>query len=76
MRRHHDAGDMVALGELAHKLKGTGGTVGFAAFTDPAQRLQQLAEAGTTERIESVLQELDHIAAAIEVPQPDMLVEV
>jgi HPt (histidine-containing phosphotransfer) domain-containing protein len=26
--------------EIAHRLKGTGGTVGFAAFTEPSRKLQ------------------------------------
>lgn len=37
-------GDFESLAELAHWLKGSGGTAGFADFTEPARRLEQLAK--------------------------------
>lgn len=36
--------DFESLCQLAHKLKGTGGTIGFGQFTDPAHCLQQLGD--------------------------------
>ncbi|MEZ6133009.1 MAG: response regulator [Planctomycetaceae bacterium] len=59
-------GDYQELCELAHKLKGTGGTVGFAEFTAPAQRLQSLAESHDDVGIEDVLAELETLSASIE----------
>ncbi|MCD0460095.1 PAS domain S-box protein [Roseiconus lacunae] len=40
MDRAWDEGDMGALSELAHWLKGAGGTVGFDCFTQPASDLE------------------------------------
>ena len=61
-------GDFATLRELAHRLKGTGGTVGFSAFTEPARRLQNAAEACDERDIPELLQELEEIAAAIVLP--------
>jgi PAS domain S-box-containing protein len=46
MRAALDAGDLVALAEDAHWLKGSAGTVGFDVFTVPATRLESAARAG------------------------------
>ncbi|MCA9125482.1 MAG: response regulator [Planctomycetales bacterium] len=54
------------LSELAHWLKGSGGTVGFAALTAPATKLERLAKSQATEGIETVLAELVELAASIE----------
>ena len=40
------ARDYQALGQLAHWLKGSGGTLGFDAFTEPAQCLEELSKSG------------------------------
>ena len=61
--------DLVRLRELAHKLKGTGGTVGFPQFTDPAGRLQDLAESNTEAGIHESLEELTSLAEAVWVPE-------
>jgi PAS domain S-box-containing protein len=45
MRAALDAGDLVALAEDAHWLKGSAGTVGFDVFTVPATRLESAARA-------------------------------
>lgn len=47
-----------ALAELAHWLKGAGGTAGFDAFTKPAIDLQTSARAGDHRTIERSLQEI------------------
>jgi CheY-like chemotaxis protein len=65
MRFAWDDGNYVTLRELAHKLKGTGGTVGFSAFTRPAQSLQQAAEHSDDQAIISLLSELEDIAGAV-----------
>ncbi len=56
--------------EIAHRLKGTGGTVGFADFTEPSRRLQHAAEERDDVTIEAMLCELEDISARIEVLSP------
>jgi signal transduction histidine kinase/DNA-binding NarL/FixJ family response regulator/HPt (histidine-containing phosphotransfer) domain-containing protein len=53
--------------EIAHRLKGTGGTVGFADFTEPSRKLQHAAEIRDDATIEAMLSELEDISARIEV---------
>ncbi len=60
--------DFDELGELAHWLKGSGGTVGFDVFTEPAKALEGLAKARQQEGIEDVLGELHALAQRLEVP--------
>jgi signal transduction histidine kinase/CheY-like chemotaxis protein/HPt (histidine-containing phosphotransfer) domain-containing protein len=56
------AQDYKAMAELAHWLKGAGGTVGFDAFTAPARQLEQLAKEGKDEGMEQVMEELGGLA--------------
>lgn len=62
------SGDYSELREVAHKLKGTGGTVGFREFTGPAETLQNDAAAQRGDRVEDLLREIREIADAIEMP--------
>jgi CheY-like chemotaxis protein/HPt (histidine-containing phosphotransfer) domain-containing protein len=62
-----DACDLDELAELAHWLKGTGGTVGFDCFTEPARRLEQLAKNRQTEQIDDGIRELSELACRITV---------
>ena len=48
-------GDYEALAELAHWLKGSGGTVGFNCFTNPSARLEQLAKERLPHEAKNVL---------------------
>ena len=64
----HDS-DFSTLRELAHRLKGTGGTVGFPAFTEPSRLLQIAAETGQTDLIPDLIEELRQIAASIVLPE-------
>ena len=54
--------------EIAHRLKGTGGTVGFAAFTEPSRMLQLAAEERDDATIDAMLLELEEINSRIELP--------
>jgi PAS domain S-box-containing protein len=54
--------------EIAHRLKGTGGTVGFAAFTEPSRKLQIAAEERDDTTIDAMLLELEEISSQIELP--------
>ena len=53
---------------LAHWLKGSGGTAGFAAFTQPARELEQLAKEARLDEIEKSIDQLKELASQIEVP--------
>jgi len=60
--------DLETLADLAHWLKGSGGTAGFHAFTDPAGRLEQLAKQGQKEEIPPALIAIDRLVARVTVP--------
>jgi len=60
--------DWDELAELAHWLKGAGGTVGFDCFTEPADRLHRLARQRRVDEIEPCLQELIALAERVAVP--------
>jgi PAS domain S-box-containing protein len=60
--------DFSELATLAHWLKGSGGTAGFNALTDPARKLEQLARENKLEEIGSAIEDLQHLAERIEVP--------
>lgn len=65
------AHDFRALSELAHWLKGAGGTVGFDALTEPAKELEQLAKAGTEDGMNEVIGELRDLASRLVRPVAD-----
>ena len=60
--------DMARLGQLAHWLKGAGGTAGFAAFTEPCAALEAAAKAGAAQRAAELLAEVTKLAELIERP--------
>jgi signal transduction histidine kinase/DNA-binding NarL/FixJ family response regulator len=61
--------DFAALADLAHWLKGAGGTVGFDAFTEPAKTLEQLAKTKQYEGVEDVVKVLRNISGRIAHPK-------
>ena len=65
MSRAWEALSYDALADLAHWLKGAGGTVGFVQFTAPAKRLENAARAGDDEAVRRSMMELWDVAAAI-----------
>jgi PAS domain S-box-containing protein len=68
MQAARKADDLDGLAEIAHWLKGAGGTVGFDCFTQPAQHLEELARQGRAEGIDSCLQEIARLADALATP--------
>jgi len=60
--------DFTELAALAHWLKGSGGTVGFDDFTEPAKNLETLAKAGSEDGIAVTLQELRELSRRLVVP--------
>ncbi len=67
MRDASDNQDLKSLGALAHWLKGSGGTAGFAAFTEPAAQLEQAAKASSRQEIDQWLREINQLAGRIKV---------
>jgi PAS domain S-box-containing protein len=61
-------GDLDKLAGLAHWLMGTGGTLGFDCFTEPARRLEQLAKERQIDQIDDCLRELFTLADHLAVP--------
>ncbi len=61
MRAAEAAGDLEQLGALAHRLKGTAGTVGFPAMTEPATELQDCAQAGKREACAPLIDTLESL---------------
>jgi CheY-like chemotaxis protein/HPt (histidine-containing phosphotransfer) domain-containing protein len=62
------AGDWTALRELAHWLKGAGGTVGYDCFTEPAALLEGDARGADTAACARGLRELANLIGRLEVP--------
>jgi HPt (histidine-containing phosphotransfer) domain-containing protein len=67
MRAARAADDFAELSRLAHWLKGTAGTVGFADFTNPAARLERAGTEGRAQEIDTALDELQRLAARVAV---------
>lgn len=59
MRMASDSGDWITLGDLAHWLKGSGGTVGFGQLYEPAAALEAASKAGDRFSASSTLAELE-----------------
>jgi CheY-like chemotaxis protein/HPt (histidine-containing phosphotransfer) domain-containing protein len=70
MKRASAAGDVHEIRRLAHWLKGSGGTVGFAVFTEPATRLGELARGKDFDAIQTVIAELEDLAGRIDLTPP------
>jgi CheY-like chemotaxis protein len=62
------ARDHERLGDLAHWLKGAGGTVGFDVFTEPASALERLAKMGDDNAIGSAIAGLRRLVDNVAVP--------
>jgi HPt (histidine-containing phosphotransfer) domain-containing protein len=65
-------GNYSEIREIAHRLKGTGGTVGFPDFTEPSRKLQHAAEHSDEAMIDAMLKELADISSRIAVMAPVM----
>ena len=59
------AQDYKTLAELAHWLKGAGGTVGYDVFTEPAKNLETLAKAEMEDGMNEVIGELRDLASRL-----------
>ena len=63
-----EARDFTELAALAHWLKGSGGTVGYDAFTEPAKTLEELAKANSEDGTAEALAILRGISRRLVVP--------
>lgn len=61
MREAAAAGDLEEIAALAHKLKGTAGSVGFPAMTEPAAELQDTAKAGKADACGPLIASLEDL---------------
>jgi PAS domain S-box-containing protein len=68
MHRAWEKQDMEELAGLAHWLKGSGGTAGFGALTEPARKLEQLAKERRLEGIAEAIGDLGGLVARIQKP--------
>jgi signal transduction histidine kinase/CheY-like chemotaxis protein len=69
MQQAWDTGNFDELSRLAHWLKGSGGTAGFPAFTQPAKRLETMVKEHRDEEIVAILAELRDLVDRIEAPK-------
>jgi HPt (histidine-containing phosphotransfer) domain-containing protein len=56
-----DSDDFDELARLAHALKGSGGTAGYACFTEPAARIEKLAKARQANEIPETFREIRNL---------------
>ena len=65
--------DLDQLARLAHWLKGSGGTAGFRVLTEPAVKLERLAQDERVDKIDGALGDIHDLVARIERPvlEPD-----
>jgi CheY-like chemotaxis protein/HPt (histidine-containing phosphotransfer) domain-containing protein len=62
-----DSDDFDELARLAHALKGSGGTAGYACFTEPAARIEKLAKARQPEEISATFGEIRNLQSMVAV---------
>ena len=60
--------DFAQVADLAHWLKGAGGTVGYDVFTEPAERLEQSAKDGAISEVEATLGQLRRLSLRLVIP--------
>ncbi len=72
MKAAHALGDWDTLANLAHWLKGTGGTVGFDEFTIPAAQLERAAREGHHEAVQQYLIEVQDLAERVTVTRGEL----
>jgi len=64
-----DQEDWQQLAERAHALVGSGGTVGFACFTEPARKLEQAARDRDVATAQNLLQEIKNLTGRLVNPR-------
>jgi PAS domain S-box-containing protein len=67
MQRALEKSDWLELAQLAHSLKGSGGSVGFDCFTGPSQDLEKWAKDGQRDRVEEGIRNLQSLTERLAV---------
>jgi HPt (histidine-containing phosphotransfer) domain-containing protein len=62
--------DLALVGEIAHWIRGSAGTVGFAAFTQPAAELERAVDRAQPESIEDLVVRLEAIYQQLPMSPP------
>lgn len=68
MQEAHSSGDYETLGQLAHWLKGSGGTAGFTPLSDAAKELEQALKSQESPAIGAALTAIAELTERIELP--------
>jgi two-component system, sensor histidine kinase len=70
LRRAWDQRNYAKIADLGHWFKGAGGTAGFAAFTEPARKLEQFAQSHNPDSLERALQDVTSLVERLQAPPP------
>jgi len=65
----HAVGNLEEMATLAHWLKGAGGTVGYDAFTQPAEQLEAAAKSEQWENISTLLSQINTLTENLVSPE-------
>ena len=68
LRTAWSKGDVRQIGQIAHWIKGSGGTAGFDALTEPAARLERCAKHGILDDIGPCVEQLESLLHQIRLP--------
>ena len=71
LRNAATAGDLGTIEQVAHMIKGSGGSAGFPAFTKPANQLMLLARNGESNGVDALIDELANLESRLD--RPDTL---
>ncbi|HEX4053146.1 MAG TPA: ATP-binding protein [Tepidisphaeraceae bacterium] len=73
MQKAWERKELSQLASLAHWLKGSGGTAGFNAFTNPAAKLEQLAREKRLDEIAAALADVQDLGQRVVRPAPKVV---
>ena len=69
LRKAWERNDRAAIADIAHWIKGAGGTAGFAALTKPASFLERLAKSGAIRNeLAGAIEDLERLLDQIQLP--------
>jgi signal transduction histidine kinase/HPt (histidine-containing phosphotransfer) domain-containing protein/ActR/RegA family two-component response regulator len=71
MQQLHNAAaadDLGTIEKVAHMIKGSGGSAGFPAFTNPANQLMLLARSGESSGVDALIDELGSLVSRLDRP--------
>jgi HPt (histidine-containing phosphotransfer) domain-containing protein len=68
MESAYEHKELMRVAQLAHWLKGSGGSAGFSDFNNPAKRLEQAAKLENLDEIAASIEELRQLASRVAMP--------